>query len=271
MKNALAVLGASLALSLSLSGLAYADNSTCVNANLLVPDGGTQTGDIPAAPDAGLRWFRFVAKASRSYAVMLENLSSPDQQAEIAVMAVTDGCGGAQLPVNDAADMYEPVSYDEFAGVGAARVALKSPGNTVLFFAVNGHINAAGASSFRVRVIETTLFNPLWSTASGFETVYRIYNTTTNNGTCSVTLDLRRDNDTPASGASPAVTFSLGANRSVTRTTAASDLALAGGQTGHATLTHDCPPGAIQVDAYMTAASANRLLPVRFVPARQQR
>ncbi|HEY8151116.1 MAG TPA: hypothetical protein VIK51_19570 [Vicinamibacteria bacterium] len=270
MRNAMIVLAGACVL-LGMASLARADNSTCANANLLVPDGGAQTGDIPAAPASGLRYFRFVAKANRSYAVMLENLSSPDQQAEIAVMAVTDGCGGAPLPINQAADFFEPVGYDFVAGVGAARVALKSPGDSTLFFAVDGHINAFGASTFRVRVVETTLFNPLWSTAGGFDTVFRIYNTSGNGGGCSVTLDLRRDNNTPASGGASTVTFTLGSNRSVTRTTAASDLALAAGQTGHATLTHDCPPGAIQVDAYMTAASASRLLPVGFAPARQQR
>jgi hypothetical protein len=263
-----AVLSVFLLVSAAAAG---ADNSTCPNANLLVPDGGAQTGDIAAAPASGLRYFRFVAKANRSYAVMLENLSSPDEQAEIAVAVVTDSCAGAPLPINDAADFFEPVSYDSTAGVGAARVALKSPGNATLFFAVNGHINAAGASQFRVRVVETTLLSALWSTAGGFQTVYRVYNTTTNGGTCSVTLDLRRDNDTPAAGGSSSVTFTLGANRSVSRDTGAGDMALAGGQTGHATLTHDCPPGAIQVEAYMTGLGGLRLLPVHFAPARQQR
>ncbi len=270
MKNA-AMIAVSACLVVSMAGVAGADNDTCVNANLLVPDGGAQTGDIAAAPASGLRYFRFVAKANRSYAIMLENLSSPDQQAEIAVAAVTDSCAGAPLPINDAADFFEPVSYDSAAGVGAARVALKSPGNATLFFAVNGHINAAGASQFRVRVVETTLFSSLWSTAGGFQTVYRVYNTTTNGGACSVTLDLRRDNDTPAAGGSSSVTLTLGANRSITRETGPGDMALAGGQTGHATLTHDCPPGAIQVDAYMTGLGGLRLLPVHFAPARQQR
>ncbi|HEY3121233.1 MAG TPA: hypothetical protein VGL15_11460 [Vicinamibacteria bacterium] len=254
----------------SVTAQASADNSLCVNANLLVPDGGTQTGDIPAAPDPGLRWFRFVAKASRSYAIMLENLSSPEQQAEIAVAAVFDGCGGAVVPLNDAADFFEPVSFDDAAGVGAARVALKSPGNVTLFFPVQGHINTSNASQFRVRVVETTLFNPLWTTAGGFETIYRLYNTTTNNGSCSVTVDLRRDNNTPALGGSSSVTFTLAANQSVTRRTGAADMNLAAGQTGHATITHDCPPGAVLVDAHMSFGGV-RTVPLKVIPARQQR
>ncbi len=270
MRNAVTVF-AGTCLVAFMADVARADNSQCVNASLLVPDGSQQTGDIPAAPDPGNRWFRFVAKAGRSYAIMLENLTFPDQQAEIAVAAVFDGCGAALVPVNDVADFFEPVSYDSSAGVGAARVALKSPGNVTLFFPVQGHINAANASQFRVRVEETTLFSPSWSTAGGFETVYRLYNTTTNNASCSVTLDLRRDDDSAATGGSSTVTFSLPSNRSVTRQTGASDMALASGQQGHATVTHDCPPGAIQVHAYMSAQAGTRLLPLIVAPARQQR
>jgi hypothetical protein len=248
---------------------ARADNSTCANAILLVPDGATQTGDIAASPASGLRYFRFVAKASRSYAVMLENLVSPDQQGEIAVGSVTASCGGAPLTVNDSADLFEPIGLDTGAGVGAARVALKSPGDGVLFFAVNGHINASGASQFRVRVVETTLFSSLWSTATGFDTSYRLYNTT--NASCSVTLSLRLDNDAAAAGGTSSVTFALPGNSTVTRLAGAADMGVTAGQAGHTVITHDCPPGALQVQAYLSQASTGRVIPVAVAPARQQR
>jgi len=245
---------------------ARADNSTCANANLLVPDGSTQTGDIPAFPASGLRFFRFLAKENRSYAIMLENLTSPDQQAEIAVTSVSQGCAGPAVDVNDTADFFEPISYDAFGGgVGAARVALKSPGNQTLYFAINGHIDTDNASTFRVRVVETTLFGAYWTTTGGLETNYRIFNTTTNGGSCSVTLDLRRDDNSAVA----AKTFSLGSNRSLTRHTGPSDMAVAGNLSGHATLTHNCPPGAIQVEAFL--AGGARMMPLTMVPARQQR
>jgi hypothetical protein len=247
---------------------AAADNTVCANAPLLVPDGSTQTGDIGAAPAPATRWFRFVAKAGRSYAIMLENLTPPDQQAEIAVMEILDACGGVPVPISDVADSVEPVSYDSVAGVGAARVALLSPGNVTLFFAVNGHINTANASQFRVRVEETTLFNPLWTTG-GMQTFYQIYNTTTH--ACSVRLDLRTNSNGPAPGGPGAVTFTLAGNRSLTRHTGFSDLHVAPDRTGHASIAHDCPPGAIQVDAYASNGSGNRTLPLKVTPARQPR
>src|SRR6266536_374496 len=256
MRNARAVaLGTCLLVSMAAGSCA--DNSQCANANLLVPDGSTQTGDLPS----GTRWFRVVAKAGRSYAVMLENLTSPDQQGEVGVTSVSSDCSGTLVAFNDTADFFEPVSYDSNAGVGAARVAFKSTANQTLFFPVI-QLNTSNGAQFRIRVEETTLVSPLWSTAAGAETVYRLYNTTTNNGSCSVTLDLRRDDNSPGLGGSSAVTFSLGSNRSVTRQTGASDMNLAPGQTGHATVSHDCPPGAVQVEAYVSAAGGTRLLPL---------
>ena len=57
-----------------------ADNTTCAGATLLGPDGSLQEGDLGGASTS--RWYRFVAKAGRSYALMLENLSPADQQPE---------------------------------------------------------------------------------------------------------------------------------------------------------------------------------------------
>jgi hypothetical protein len=61
-----------------------ADNTTCGSAILAVPDGSLHQGDLSnTAPN---RWFRFVGKTGRSYAVMLENLSPSDQQASIGLL-----------------------------------------------------------------------------------------------------------------------------------------------------------------------------------------
>ena len=273
MRNGLAVV-LSMCVFASAAAVARADNSVCQNANLLVPDGSAQTGDIAAGAPAPSKWFRFVAKADRSYAIMLENLTSPDQQAAIGVFGIFDACGAPALTdINDSSNFYEPDTYDlTEPGVGSVNIALKSPGNVTLFFPVFGHILTSNAAQFRVRVQETTQFNPLWSTAGGFETVYRLYNTTTTlHRGCSVTLDLRKDDNNPAAGASSSVSFMLTANHTVTRRTGAGDMGLVAGQTGHAIVTHDCPPGAIQVDAYMSALGGLRMLPLKVTTARQQR
>ena len=241
-----------------------ADNTLCSSAILAVPDGSTHEGDLSnTAPN---RWFRFVGKAGRSYAVMLENLSPSDQQASIGVLGLFGACGGALLPANDVLDQQEPASLDPTFTVGATRQAVKFPADGEAFVQV-GRLNASGTAQFRVRVEETTLFSPLWNTAGGFTTFYQLYNTT--NRACSVTLDLRRDSNVSPFGGSPVVTFTLAANRSLLRNTGAGDLDITPGQRGHATLSHDCTPGAVGVEAWMSDGS--RWVPLGFGPARQQR
>jgi hypothetical protein len=44
---------------------------------------------------------------------MVENLTTPDQQAAIGVNQVNDGCGGPALAVRDTLDFVEPVSSDD--------------------------------------------------------------------------------------------------------------------------------------------------------------
>jgi hypothetical protein len=241
-----------------------ADNTVCASAILAVPDGSAHLGDLSnTAPN---RWFRFVGKAGRSYAVMLENLSASDQQASLGALGLFEACGGALLPANEFLDRQEPASIDPTFAVGATRQAVKLPADGEVFVQV-ARLNSAGTAEFRIRVEETTLFAPLWNTVGGFTTSYQLYNTT--NRACSVTLDLRRDSNHPAFGGSPVVTFTLPANRSVLRNTGSGDLDITPGQRGHATLSHDCTPGAVAVEAWMS--DGIRWVPLGFGPARQQR
>src|SRR5262249_55933325 len=97
----------------------------------------------------------------------------------------------------------------------------------------------------------------------------RFYNTT--NASCSVTLDLRLDNNSAAAGGTSSVTFALNGNGSATRLAGVLDMGLAAGQTGRGINTHDCPPGALQVLSYLSQASTGKVIPVTVAPARQQR
>lgn len=252
------------------AAMAQADNTSCNGATFVVPDGSTHEGDLSGA---GPRWYRFVAKAGRSYAIMLENLTPGDQQAEIGVVGIFDACGGALVPANDAADGQEPVgtrgtTLGEIGdAAGATRQALRATANGELFFEVLD-LNTNNPARFRVRVEETTLFNPLWSTEDGLVTHYRLYNTT--NQPCTVTLDLRTDNNGVPAGGPSTVTFNLAANSSVNRRTGPADLNVHAGQVGHATIAHTCTPGAILADAFLSHGGG-RVLPLKVTTARQQR
>lgn len=198
---------------------------------------------------------------------MLENLTPADEQAEIGVLGVFDACGGSLVTTKLFLDFQEPVSIDP-SFVGATRQALKATSDGVLFVLVS-HLDANNAAHFRVRVEETTLFNPLWSTEGGLETHYRLFNTT--NLPCSVTLDLRTNSNGVPNGGANSVTFNLAANTSVSRQTNGGGLNIQNGQTGHATLAHDCTPGAILAEAFLANPSGSRMMPVKMTTARQQR
>jgi hypothetical protein len=231
------------------AAVSHADNNICAGATFIVPDGSPQEGDLGKGSD---RWYRFAAKGRRSYALMLENLAPGNEQGEIGVLGSWSGCGGSSVSSNDVLDPQEPASIDPTFSVGATRQAIKTTNDTEVFVQVGG-LNASNPAHIRLRVVETTLFSPLWSTASGLTTNYRFLNTT--NRGCSVTLSLRLgDNGVPA-GAKNTVTFNLPANNSVTRSTGAGDMNLQAGHNGHATITHNCTPGAILVDAYLSNAS----------------
>src|SRR4051794_11241208 len=84
---------------------ARAVNTSCAASTLVVPDGSTHEGTLGAGTT---RWYRFVAKAGRSYALMLENLTAADEQASIGITEVVSVCGGAPVAANDFADIQEP-------------------------------------------------------------------------------------------------------------------------------------------------------------------
>ena len=75
-KNAVGLVAFTGCLALSGARSAGADNTSCENAILVVPDGSAHTGTINVGGER--RWFKFINKADRSYSIEIENLSAPD-------------------------------------------------------------------------------------------------------------------------------------------------------------------------------------------------
>ncbi len=243
---------------------AQADNTACSGAVLMVPDGSPHEGTFTAPGQQ--RWYRFIAKENRSYAVMTENLSSTDEQFALSIaFDPTSSCNPNDTLLSTIGESTEPVALS--FGSGSERFLIVVPFDTNVFFPLVGFSGGA----FRVRVEETTLFNPLWSTFGGFETFYRFQNST--NASCDVTL--RMVNDAGMQVAN--TTFPIPANSTVptvfTGPTAQGGLNLADNQAGQAVITHDCPPGAIQVDGFTGRfdLAAPVVLPIKIQTARQMR
>ncbi|MCI0722816.1 MAG: hypothetical protein L0338_28175 [Acidobacteria bacterium] len=258
MKISYAVLMTVGVLLLLLSPSVQAQNTVCDNRVNLAPDG--TPSDSTSTNNATPRWYMFEARANRSYAIMLDNLDDDSGIDSILFLdiAVQANCAGDPVSgtVSNACTV-EPVSCGFL--VGSDRIAIKSDASQSVFIVVNGLV--ASFQTFELRIVETTQFNPLWSTSGGFETFYRFQNTT--NASCSVTLRMVDNGGMEEAN----VTFSIAANSTApTRNTGPTDLNIANDQAGSATITHNCPPGAIQVDGFTGIFGATTaVLPIKIV------
>ncbi|MGH9147557.1 MAG: hypothetical protein ACRD1Q_12670 [Vicinamibacterales bacterium] len=251
-------------------GAARADNTVCTGAVFLIPDGSLHTGSFTAAGQ--LRWFRFAVKTDRSYAITVENPSPTDVQPYIEISEDQSRLGTCAGPEPDFMymDSADPASGATMGVIGAARATYKSTSNTDFFFSL---VNGVNGQSYRVRVQETTLFGAFFTTRNGFETYFRISNTT--NLPLSVTLKLISD----AGMAVANQTLTVAANATAptiytgSPTASATGLSVANDTTGQIIITHNGPPGGIAVDGYWgKTGGANRVAAaIRIEPARQVR
>jgi hypothetical protein len=229
------LMSVTICLTLATARSVHADNTVCTNAILLVPDGSHQDGTFTAGGQD--RWFRFVMKNRRSYAIMLENLSPPDVNAVACMTAPMTACsGGTFLPVSDRLDV-EPVSFDGSAGSG--RWALQSTSNGEAFFSVCENPGSSG--NFRIRVEDTTMFSPAWTTNGTFDTFWSFQNTT--NAAIAGTLYLLD------AGGSLVMSSSFTINVGGIFGTNTGALAIPRSKVGNAIFTHDGPAGAVVIKA----------------------
>jgi hypothetical protein len=247
-----------------LPAVARGDNTACAGSWPLVPDGDAQQGTFTAASQA--RWFRFAVRPNRSYAVLLEHGSPFDVQPQICSTGrIAGSCLSGPTPSFVDRSIQEPA---ESTTNIVTRFGYKAISATDVFFSANQCGGGTTPQDFRVRVVETTLTSPLFTTFNGFETFYRFNNPTNQN--VSVTLTLIDDSGVQVAS----TTFTVNANSTAaTRNTGPTDLNLADNTAGQAYITYDGLPGAIQVDGFSGNFSVNPpiVLPIKIVPARQQR
>jgi hypothetical protein len=264
------ILAVSAAVALSPTPAVPADNTSCAGSIFVVPDGSRHEGSFTAAGQ--LRWFRFATRPDRSYAITVENLSPTDVQpfVEFSEDNTRLGtCTGSEAPTlfMDTADQ----ATRAVAGViGSARATFVSSKATDFFFAVS---TGKAGQNFRLRIDDTTLFSPIFTTVSGHETYYRFANTTS--AGLVVTLKLITDAGAsvathtfklPANGTSPVITTGPAAAPIVS-------LGVANNLTGQAVITHNGPMGALAADGYWGTikGGAGIAVPLVIAPARPPR
>lgn len=238
-----------------------ATSTVCSGAVTLRPDGMEVTRTFTANNQD--RWFQFTAKANRSYAALAENISDSDLMDIVFWDTPLVGCGGGMVPGIFTGVLVEPIGAIQSLSEGAAQWAFINNADREIFFRFSNGTGTGG--SFRVRLVETTMFSPRWSTFGGFFTSWGFHNTT--NATIMGTLRVINSAGTEVAN----VTFDIPPGQVVFRDTRATNLNLAANQAGNAIFTHNGPPGAIQADAFFLNADATVVVPGKFETARQQR
>jgi len=259
---------------LGFAAITHADNTTCDGRVWVIPDGATHEGAFTALDQE--RWFWFRGLPDRSYTFVAENLSPTDEQAFVGVVSWT------MTPLSPSCDNLFPLGAvhtsavttsttipDSAAGdlsAGSARVSFISTQEVNLLF-VSTSPSSGTPGRFRVRVEETTLFSPAWSTFGTFETYYSCVNTT-NDGTIDAILRLI---DTTGAEVATFNFTDIPAGGTVSTNTEA--LGVANSLNGSATWAHNGPPGAFICQAAIANFQVvpNLIQPVQFDTARQMR
>ncbi|MCI0458827.1 MAG: hypothetical protein L0Z62_17860 [Gemmataceae bacterium] len=232
----------------------------------LVPDGRFSPTFSISSGTNDIAFF-FMGVAGRSYSVEARVVSRSYNDVSAASLSANWGAAGADCPITNISGLQitntiEPSTQP--TGSRFFRASFTAP--STAFYEMRVGNTSATLVSIAASASDTTLFNPLWTTAGAFETFYKFQNTT--NATCNVTLRMidtagvERVNTTLAP-----ITAGSG---SPTRNTGAGDLAVPDNLSGVATMTHDCPPGAIQGDAFAGVfGTTTAVLPLKIVAARE--
>ncbi len=268
-----------------LSSAAFAQSlATCSDfPGVLIPDG-TNNRSLPDAFTPvganGVATFAFGGFAGHSYTVeVAEPMTNSNRFNNFAVglRAGTDVNAGDQCSDTTAPSFTTGVAdttgSDPGSGQGNfTRMSFIAPSTLAdtshAYFVTVKNTDATSSHYLSVRVIDTTLFNPRWSTNQGYITVYGFQNTTnrTIHGTLTATIAL---------GGSGTVTYSLNGGAGIAP--GAQLLVALGpgltinipaGNAGTATLAHDGPPGGLMVDGYF--ANSVSLVPAVFAPRNSQ-
>jgi hypothetical protein len=134
---------------------AFADNTACTGAIFITPDGSVHSGTI-AASGTELRWYTFVAKANRSYAITVENMGPSDAgNNHVGVYNLHGDCNGTGL-ATEMVSTGEDEPINSTSTIGGDRRSLMTSADTAVYFSVGPELVA---SSFRIHVEETTLFS----------------------------------------------------------------------------------------------------------------
>ena len=219
-----------------------------------VPDGRTVGPvTITSANDISIV---FWATIGHSYSVEVVSTDDNAFNAGLGNLVV----GSSYCPTSNAVTLNDTTQFDPSMGS-------EGVGRRVSFTATTTHFLEArigvtsGSYPFSVRVVDTTMYNPRWTTSGGWKTTWGFQNTT--NSTIHGTLKVYDSTGALLTTVGP---FAIAAHVTAFKVTGTDVIVPA--TYGGAEFTHDGPPGAIQGDAYYYNSGFTLLVPSTFNPGR---
>lgn len=230
------------------------DDTPANTRNALIPGDAAQRHDVQfkAGPVADQDWYRLVVAAGHSY--------------EVRVGGRQEDCFdfvGPNFRVLDA-DLVELTTGFDYPGADAVQTATRAtfvaPTIEVVYVQLEGDTSCTATSEYSIQLFDTTLLSPFFTTAGGFESFYRMLNTTN----AIIVGDLTFFNSVGTVLATVEVTIPAGGS-SPTFNTGPSSFNIADGQAGPVRFTHDGPPGGILIDAFAGIfGTTTAVLPLKF-------
>lgn len=248
---------------------AGAESHDCINPHLVVSDGRIITSQFEASINGNnpTYWYAFSAQAGHAYTVEFvpttdnENTNTSLHFTGLTIWGPNDianlqsnGCRGGTSLTWSTTQKYTPAIASGLYGTGQ-RVSFIQPVAGINILAIT---NTQAAGTYSYRISDTTLFNPRWSTYSGFDTQWGFTNTS--DMAITGTLSIYDSN----SHLIKSTQVTVPAAGQVFRTSNSSDINLPRDTAGSATFAYNGPPRAILADAYMLNGPATVVIYAKF-------
>ncbi|HTC92396.1 MAG TPA: hypothetical protein VK699_02955 [Terriglobales bacterium] len=257
---------------LGVPALSFAGGNACSTATAVIPDG--RSLELDYVPPSSAVWYQFTATANHSYSVEVRDDLDPDNaDFNVLFYAAPVSCSSpvTNTSYNDT-HLTEPA-----AGPHATRFSFVATASGAYYVSAQNGSGTIG-HYVTVTVAETTLYSNVYNAiasgppfpgGSGFTMFYALSNTTSSNLSYTMTVYDSNGNQIAISGSTPTP---LNAHSASFLNSSSGFLAT--NNYGTVILTHNGPPGAIQVEAgviWVLDSTHTLLRDVPFAAIRQLR
>jgi len=252
---------------------AQSESTDCSNPTIVVPDGRLNESVFPAPPPGKTNttyWYGFFGQSGHSYAIEFLSPADNDPIHNSTTVSfntfqvwgpndVLTSCNGNSSVNKVSTSAYSPVLMHNPGYGDGERFAFTAATPGLYLMTIS---NSGGTGNYTFRVVDTTLFNPRWSTWSGYDTQWGFANL------CDMaitgTLIVYDSNGYLVTQVSFTLTASGQPGSYTLRNSSAGDLNIARNRNGYAVFSYNGPPQAIQADAYFINATATVIVPTKF-------